>query len=54
MHNKWALTFTSILFLLIVSPLAITFFVPTTILVTAQEVKVKKVPITQSDCSAPR
>jgi mono/diheme cytochrome c family protein len=49
MRNKWALTFTTILFLSIVFLLAITHFVSTTILVTAQEVKVQKARITQSD-----
>jgi mono/diheme cytochrome c family protein len=49
MRNEWASTFTTIRFLSIVSLLTVTFFAPTTILVTAQEGKVKKVPITQSD-----
>jgi mono/diheme cytochrome c family protein len=49
MRSKWAHHITTIFFLPIVPLLSVTFLASTAILVTAQEVEVKKVPITQSD-----
>ncbi len=52
MRSEWALAISTILFVPIVPLLAIAFFASTTNLVAVQEVKVKKVPITQSDAAS--
>ena len=49
MRSKWAHHINPIFFLPIVPLLSVTFLASSAILVTAQEVYVTKVPITQSD-----